>query len=69
MLGEGHGAMPSVFGTAKHWRERAEEARAMADEMTDPQAKAAMRTVAENYDRMAKHAEWRGRRDADAEGS
>ena len=65
----GHGAMPTVFGTAMHWRKRAEEARAMADQMTDPQARAAMRTVAENYDRMAEHAAWREARDTRAAGS
>jgi hypothetical protein len=51
--------MPVVFGTAKHWRERAEEARAMAEQMTDPAAKSAMLTVADSYEKLAERAEAR----------
>ena len=38
------------------WRGRAEEARALADQMTDPKAKATMFQIAEGYDTMAEHA-------------
>jgi len=45
--------------TAAHWRQRAEEARARAEDMHDATAKATMSKVAEMYDRMAARAERR----------
>jgi hypothetical protein len=33
----------------KHWRDRAEEARTVADELTDPDSKRRMLRIAENY--------------------
>jgi hypothetical protein len=49
--------MPNVFGTPEHWRDRAQEARAMADNITDPDAKRAMLDIAESYEKIAERAE------------
>lgn len=43
----------------QHWRDRAEEARSLASEMTDPQTKATMLEITAGYDTMATHAEMR----------
>ena len=51
--------MPTAYGTAKHWDDRAEEARVVAEGMTDPEAKRAMLIVAENYEKIARRAEAR----------
>jgi hypothetical protein len=40
--------------TPEYWRDRAEEARAKADEMRDPAARETMLDVAKSYERMAK---------------
>ena len=45
------------FGDPKHWRDKAEEARRKADDMTDDVAREIMERVAEDYDRLAEHAE------------
>jgi hypothetical protein len=50
----------------KHWRVRAEEARANAGQMSDPNAKLKMLAIAENYERLAQQAEQR-LRDANTE--
>jgi hypothetical protein len=42
-----------------HWRYRAEEARAMAESMTNPEAKQMMLNVAADYEKLAKRAEER----------
>jgi hypothetical protein len=39
----------SLINDPKHWRDRAKEARAIADEMKDPDAKQAMLGIARNY--------------------
>jgi len=41
----------------EHWRFRAEEARTVADQMSHEEARAIMRRIANDYDRLAKLAE------------
>ena len=49
--------MTATFGTAEHWRERAAEAYAIAEQMNDPDAKRSMLEIAERYESLAKYAE------------
>ena len=49
--------MPTTFGTPEQWRSHAKEARALAKQMRDPEAKIALLRVAECYDTIAKRAE------------
>jgi hypothetical protein len=44
-----------------HWRQRAKEARAIADQMNDPQSKAAMQRIAKDYEHLAERAEQRAK--------
>jgi hypothetical protein len=43
----------SNIDNAEYWRSRAEEARAIADMMDDPEAQRTMLGIADGYDRMA----------------
>ena len=45
-----------------HWRERAEEARRVAAQLSDTQAKLALLRVADEYERLAQRASLRGLR-------
>ena len=45
------------FWDPEHWRFRAEEARTVADQMTQEDARTIMRRIANDYDRLAKLAE------------
>jgi hypothetical protein len=50
--------MPSShLNDPEHWRDRAKEARAMAEGMTDSVSKQKMLDVAANYEHLAKRAE------------
>jgi molecular chaperone GrpE (heat shock protein) len=43
----------------KHWRERAEEARVHAEQLTDPDSRKKMLRIAEDYEELARRAEKR----------
>lgn len=51
--------MSQIFNDPIHWQNRAEAARAMADDMSDEIAKGAMLKIAESYELLAKRAEGR----------
>ena len=51
--------MPSEVDVAERWRTLVAEARAAADEMTDPEAKRTLLNIAEGYERLARRAEAR----------
>ena len=53
--------MPSFIHNPEHWRERAKQARNLADLMSDPQSKQKMLTIAKDYDRLADRAAERNR--------
>jgi hypothetical protein len=44
---------------AEYWRSRAEEARAVATQMTDAHTKAVMLSIAQDYEKLAVRAEQR----------
>ncbi|HWI27037.1 MAG TPA: hypothetical protein VN668_08700 [Stellaceae bacterium] len=48
--------MPGQLG-AEYWRERAEEARAQADQLQDPDSRKTLLEIAENYEQLAEQAE------------
>ena len=54
-----HPPMANTIDTPKHWRMRAEEARAIAETMTHPETKRVMLGIAESYEKLAKAAEAR----------
>jgi len=54
----------SVIHDAEHWRARAIEARALAECLTDPEAKRAMLGVAEDCEKLAVWAEEEPKRPA-----
>ena len=46
----------STLDDPKHWQERAEEARSIAEELKDPESKRMLLRIADDYDRLAAHA-------------
>jgi hypothetical protein len=52
----------SHLNDPKHWRERPKEAQALAQHMTDLEAKQTMLNISADYERMAKRAEERAKR-------
>src|SRR6266545_284430 len=46
----------SILDNPEHWQERAEEARSIAEQMSDPDSKRMMLRIAEDYERLAAHA-------------
>lgn len=46
----------SILDDPEHWQERAEEARSIAEQMSDPDSKRMMLRIAQDYDRLAAHA-------------
>jgi hypothetical protein len=53
--------MTHVLNDPEHWLKRAEEARALAGELTDSEARRMMLNIADGYDRLAKRAEARAK--------
>ena len=51
--------LASFINDPEHWLERAEQMRNLADELDDEQAKETMLRIANEYGRLAKHAEQR----------
>jgi rubrerythrin len=51
--------MPSFADDPAHWRQRADEARALAEQITDRDARQMMLRIAEDYEKLAKRAEER----------
>jgi hypothetical protein len=49
----------NVSDNAEYWRNRAEEARAIAVQMKDPHTKATMLAIAQDHEKLAKRAEQR----------
>ena len=49
----------SFLNDPRHWRERAEEARSRADQISEPQSKNAMLRIAHDYEVLAERAEAR----------
>ena len=47
--------MPLLLNNPSHWQLRAQEARLTASYLDDPEAKAAMLKIADEYDRLAAH--------------
>ena len=50
---------PSAINDPAHWRQRADEARRLAEQIADADARQALQDIASSYDRLAKLAEGR----------
>jgi hypothetical protein len=55
--------MRNGLNDAKHWRDRADEMRALADTMTDACSATLMTDLARDYDKLADRAEERAKHD------
>jgi hypothetical protein len=55
--------LASFINDPEHWLERAEQMRNLADDLDDEQAKETMLRIANEYGRLAKHAEQRTQKD------
>jgi hypothetical protein len=51
----------SILDNPEHWLERAEEARSIAEQLSDPESRRMMLRIAEDYELLATHARRRGR--------
>ena len=49
--------MSSLLDDPEHWRSRAEEARSVAEQLSDPEAKRTMLRIATEYELLAEQAE------------
>jgi hypothetical protein len=45
-----------LLNNVEHWRDRAEEARVHAEQLTDPDARRMMLDIAKSYDKLAERA-------------
>jgi hypothetical protein len=48
--------MPSLLNNPAHWQLRAEETRVLAAQLLDPEAKATILKIADEYERLARRA-------------
>jgi hypothetical protein len=53
----------------EHWRRRAEQARTIAEQLSDPESKRTMLRIAEDYERLAEQAKMRARRQSQSSSS
>lgn len=61
-IAAGGADMPASFiNDPAHWRQRAGEARTIAEQMNDPQSKESMVRIAKDYERLAERAEQRAK--------
>jgi len=67
-VGAGESLLPSLLNNVRHWQERAEEARAVAGQMSDAEARRVMLGIADGYERLAKLAEARNEQPAASSG-
>ena len=56
--------MSAILKDAAHWKERAEDARRVAAQLADPEDRAKMLEIAENYERLAVRAQVRAEAEA-----
>ena len=64
---ERESAMSRILDNPLHWRKRARETRALADQVDNPYSKRALLDIASRYDRLAERAEGRKRDPDDQE--